>query len=93
MSLAAPKRAKSALQGTSNETMIEQIKRDGVSPIGLLLFVPHSMRSNNSDLIGDEIKVGRKMTKDMGVEVVPTAWHGIILTLVYLADFNAGTDL
>lgn len=61
-----------------------------MSPIGLLLFVPHSMRGNNGDLISDELDVDRKLTEDMGVEleVVPTARDGIILALVYPRRFQ-----
>ena len=84
MSLAAPATAQSASQGLASESVIEQIKQDGVIRIGLSLFVPWSMRDKNGDLIGYELDVGRKLAEDMGVEVefVPTAWDGIIPALV-----------
>ncbi|WP_170765041.1 transporter substrate-binding domain-containing protein [Ruegeria lacuscaerulensis] len=76
--------AQSTTQELSRESVIETIKQDGVIRIGLSLFVPWSMRDKNGDLIGFELDVGRKLAKDMGVEVefVPTSWDGIIPALV-----------
>ena len=83
-SLALPASAQSTTQGLTSESVIETIKQDGVIRIGLSLFVPWSMRDKNGELIGFELDVGRKLAKDMGVEVefVPTAWDGIIPALV-----------
>jgi polar amino acid transport system substrate-binding protein len=82
--LALPAAAQQATQALSKESVIEQIKADGVIKIGLSLFVPWSMRDKNGDLIGFELDVGRELAKDMGVDVefVPTSWDGIIPALV-----------
>jgi polar amino acid transport system substrate-binding protein len=82
--LALPAAAQQATQALTSESVIEQIKQDGVIRIGLSLFVPWSMRDKNGELIGYELDVGRKLAEDMGVEVefVPTSWDGIIPALV-----------
>lgn len=74
----------SATQTLSSESVIEQIKEEGVIRIGLSIFTPWSMRDKNGELIGFELDVGRELAKDMGVDVefVPTAWDGIIPQLV-----------
>ncbi len=84
LGIALPAAAQQATQALSSESVIEQIKRDGVIRIGLSLFVPWSMRDRNGELIGFELDVGRQLAEDMGVEVefVPTAWDGIIPALV-----------
>lgn len=76
--------AQSATQMLSSESVIEQIKEEGVIRIGLSIFTPWSMRDKNGELIGFELDVGRELAKDMGVDVefVPTAWDGIIPQLV-----------
>jgi len=81
---AAPAMAQTATQSLSSESVIEQIKQDGVIRIGLSIFTPWSMRDVNGELIGFEIDVGRALAEDMGVDVefVPTAWDGIIPQLV-----------
>ena len=68
--------AQSTRQALSSESVIETIKKRGVLKIGLSLFKPWSMRDKKGELIGFELDVGRKLAKDMGVEVefVPTAW-------------------
>ena len=82
--LALPAAAQQATQALTSESVIEQIKQDGVIRIGLSLFVPWSMRDKNGELIGYELDVGRQLAEDMGVEVefVPTSWDGIIPALV-----------
>jgi|TARA_B110000093_G_scaffold182334_1_gene228662 polar amino acid transport system substrate-binding protein len=79
-----PATAQSTSQTLGSESVIETIKKRGVIKIGLSLFVPWSMRDLNGDLIGYELDVGRKLAKDMGVEVefIPTSWDGIIPALV-----------
>lgn len=64
--------------------MIETIKRRGLLKVGMSTFVPWAMRDKDGDLIGFEIDVARKLAEDMGVEVefVPTAWDGIIPSLI-----------
>lgn len=82
--LALPSAAQSTRQGVSSDSVIETIKQNGVITIGLALFRPWSMRDVNGELVGFELDVGRKLARDMGVEVefVPTAWDGIIPALV-----------
>lgn len=82
--IALPAAAQEATQALTSESVIEQIKKDGVIRIGLSLFVPWSMRDKNGELIGYELDVGRRLAEDMGVEVefVPTSWDGIIPALV-----------
>lgn len=79
-----PAMAQSTTQMLSSESVMETIKKDGVIRIGLSIFTPWSMRDKNGELIGFELDVGRKLAKDMGVDVefVPTAWDGIIPQLV-----------
>lgn len=81
---AASAMAQNATQALSSESVIEQIKQDGVIRIGLSIFTPWSMRDLNGELIGFELDVGRALAEDMGVDVefVPTAWDGIIPQLV-----------
>ncbi len=83
-SLAASAAAETATQALSSESVIKSIQEEGLIRIGLSLFVPWSMRDVNGDLIGYELDVGRKLAEDMGVEVefVPTAWDGIIPSLL-----------
>ncbi|WP_420012320.1 transporter substrate-binding domain-containing protein [Tateyamaria sp.] len=83
-SMAVPVAAQTATQALSSESVIKSIQEEGVIRIGLSLFVPWSMRDVNGDLIGYEHDVGRKLAEDMGVEVefVPTAWDGIIPSLL-----------
>ena len=80
----APAIAQDTLRAISAESVIETIKKRGTIKIGLSLFKPWSMRSKKGDLVGFELDVGRKLAKDMGVEVefVPTAWDGIIPALL-----------
>ena len=79
-----PATAQSTAQALVADSVITQIQEEGVIRIGLSLFVPWSMRDVNGDLIGFELDVGRHLAEDMGVEVefVPTAWDGIIPSLL-----------
>jgi polar amino acid transport system substrate-binding protein len=80
---AAP-RAQDIRQQLSTNSVIEEVKKNGVLRIGLSTFVPWSMRDKKGDLIGFEIDVANKVAADMGVktEFVPTAWDGIIPALL-----------
>jgi polar amino acid transport system substrate-binding protein len=82
--IALPAAAQSASQALTSESVITRIQEEGVIRIGLSLFVPWSMRDVNGELIGFELDVGRQLAEDMGVEVefVPTAWDGIIPSLL-----------
>ncbi len=83
-SFVLPAAAQETRQALSSESVIETIKKRGVIKIGLSLFIPWSMRDKNGELIGFELDVGRKLAKDMGVDVefIPTSWDGIIPALV-----------
>ena len=72
------------LQKIASESVIEQIKSRGSLRIGLDTFVPWAMPSKDGKLIGFEVDVATKLAADMGVklELVPTAWDGIIPALV-----------
>lgn len=82
--LALPAAAQQTRQAVAGDSVIEIIKKRGVIKIGLSIFKPWSMRDLEGELIGFELDVGRKLAKDMGVEVefIPTAWDGIIPALV-----------
>lgn len=84
VAIALPAFAQQTAQSLSSESVIEQIKKNGVIKIGLSLFKPWSMRDKKGELIGFELDVGRKLAKDMGVDVefVPTAWDGILPALL-----------
>ncbi|MBC8790820.1 MAG: amino acid ABC transporter substrate-binding protein [Tagaea sp. CACIAM 22H2] len=73
--------ARAALSATS---AIEEIKKRGALRVGLSTFVPWAFRSKSGDLIGYEVDVAKKLAEDMGVkvELVPTAWDGIIPALI-----------
>ncbi|MGI9435139.1 MAG: transporter substrate-binding domain-containing protein, partial [Geminicoccaceae bacterium] len=76
--------AQNAGQEVAAASMIEEIKQRGTLNVGLSTFVPWSMFSKDSELIGFEIDVAKRLAEDMGVEVefVPTAWDGIIPALI-----------
>ena len=66
------------------ESAIETIKKRGTLRVGLSSFVPWAMRDKAGNLIGFEVDVSTKVAEDMGVkvELVPTAWDGIIPGLI-----------
>jgi polar amino acid transport system substrate-binding protein len=66
------------------QSVIDDIEHRGKLMVGMSTFVPWAMRDKKGDLIGFEIDVGKRLAKDMGVEVefVPTAWSGIIPALI-----------
>jgi polar amino acid transport system substrate-binding protein len=68
----------------SADSVIDDVVKRGKLVVGLATFVPWAMRDKKGDLIGFEIDVSRQLAKDMGVEVelVPTAWDGIIPALL-----------
>ncbi|MFT5709050.1 MAG: polar amino acid transport system substrate-binding protein [Oceanospirillaceae bacterium] len=84
VALSGTAQAKTANQEIAANSVIETIKKRGVIKVGLSLFKPWSMRNKKGELIGFELDVGRKMAKDMGVDIefIPTAWDGIIPALV-----------
>lgn len=64
--------------------LVDTIKRRGKLIIGMASFVPWAMRDTKNDWIGFEIDVAKKLAADMEVELelVPTAWDGIIPALL-----------
>jgi len=74
-SWAAPARADSVIDG---------ILKRGKLVVGLSTFVPWAMRDKKGGLIGFEIDVANQLAKDMNVDVelIPTAWDGIIPSLL-----------
>jgi len=84
LSFALPLSAQEARRDLSNDSVIEQIKQNGVMRVGLSLFQPWAMVGVDGELVGFEIDVGRQLAEDMGVEVefVSTQWDGIIPALL-----------
>ncbi|MGI9505128.1 MAG: transporter substrate-binding domain-containing protein [Geminicoccaceae bacterium] len=76
--------AQNAGQEVAAASVIEEIKQRGTLNVGLSTFVPWSMFNKDSELIGFEIDVAKRLAEDMGVEIefVPTAWDGIIPALI-----------
>ena len=66
------------------DDLIADIQKRGTLKVGMSTFVPWAMRDKQGGLIGFEIDVATKLAADMGVEVefVPTAWSGIIPSLL-----------
>ena len=64
--------------------VLEDIQKRGSLKVGMSTFVPWAMRDQDGNLIGFEIDVATKVAEDMGVKVefVPTAWSGIIPSLI-----------
>lgn len=61
-----------------------QIEQSGTLRVGMSTFAPWAMRDKQGALIGFEIDVARRLATDHGwqVEFVPTAWDGIIPSLL-----------
>jgi len=66
------------------QSVIEEIKQRGTMRVGISTFVPWAMRDKAGELIGFEVDIATKIAEDMGVEIefVPTAWSGIIPSLL-----------
>jgi polar amino acid transport system substrate-binding protein len=66
------------------QSVIEEIKQRGTMRVGISTFVPWAMRDKAGELIGFEVDIAKKIAEDMGVEIefVPTAWSGIIPSLL-----------
>ncbi|MEZ9928541.1 transporter substrate-binding domain-containing protein [Vibrio breoganii] len=63
---------------------LDKINDRGTLRVGMSTFVPWAMRNKQGDLIGFEIDVAKRLAADSGwkVEFVPTAWDGIIPSLL-----------
>jgi polar amino acid transport system substrate-binding protein len=95
LALAGPAIAQTGptLQKVSQESVIEQIKSRGKLRVAQGVFMPWAMPSKEGKLIGVEIDVAKKFADDLGVELelVPTAWDGIIPALIAgKFDFTIG---
>ena len=73
-----------AAQSAAPANLIDTIKRRGKLIVGMASFVPWAMRDTKNDWIGFEIDVAKKLAADLEVELelVPTAWDGIIPALL-----------
>jgi polar amino acid transport system substrate-binding protein len=70
----------SAQQTAAPANLVDTIKRRNKLIVGMASFVPWAMRNTRDEWIGFEIDVAKKLAADMQVELelVPTAWDGII---------------
>jgi polar amino acid transport system substrate-binding protein len=76
--------AQEVRQQLAGESLIESVKRNGTLRVGVSTFVPWAMNAKDGSLVGFEVDVAKKLAEDMGVgvELVPTAWDGIIPALL-----------
>ncbi|MEZ9297543.1 transporter substrate-binding domain-containing protein [Vibrio splendidus] len=68
----------------SDTPNLDKINDRGSLRVGMSTFVPWAMRNKQGDLVGFEIDVAKRLAEDSGwkVEFVPTAWDGIIPSLL-----------
>ncbi|MBE8565516.1 transporter substrate-binding domain-containing protein [Vibrio sp. OPT20] len=74
-----------SLPALASETPnLDKINERGSLRVGMSTFVPWAMRNKQGDLVGFEIDVAKRLAQDSGwkVEFVPTAWDGIIPSLL-----------
>ena len=74
-----------SLPALASETPnLDKINEGGSLRVGMSTFVPWAMRNKQGDLVGFEIDVAKRLAEDSGwkVEFVPTAWDGIIPSLL-----------
>ena len=71
-------------QALAATSVLISIQKKGVFRVGLATFVPWAMRARDGSMVGYEVDVATQLAKDMGVklELVPTAWAGIIPALL-----------
>ncbi|WP_063668769.1 transporter substrate-binding domain-containing protein [Aliivibrio fischeri] len=69
---------------TNNTPNLDKIQERGTLKVGLSTFVPWAMRNQQGELIGFEVDVAKRLAEDSGlkVEFIPTAWDGIIPSLI-----------
>jgi polar amino acid transport system substrate-binding protein len=82
--LAALAAAPAAAQTPAPANLVDTIKKRGKLMVGMASFVPWAMRDKDNNWIGFEVDVAKKLAADMEVELelVPTAWDGIIPALL-----------
>ncbi|MEZ8612406.1 MULTISPECIES: transporter substrate-binding domain-containing protein [unclassified Vibrio] len=74
-----------SLPALASETPnLDKINERGSLRVGMSTFVPWAMRNKQGDLVGFEIDVAKRLAEDSGwkIEFVPTAWDGIIPSLL-----------
>ena len=81
---ALPARAGETGDKLTEESALTRVMERGVLRVGFDTFVPWAMKDKTGKFIGFEIDVARRFAKDLGVDVelVPTAWKGIIPALL-----------
>jgi len=84
LALAAPAMAGDTGAALTRESTLTAIMERGVLRVGFDTFVPWAMKDKTGAFIGFEIDVAERFAKDLGVrvELVPTAWKGIIPALL-----------
>ena len=60
------------------------MQKRGTMAVGMATFVPWAMRDTQGNLVGFEVDVATKLAHDLDLklELVPTAWDGIIPALI-----------
>src|SRR3954452_12590078 len=68
----------------AQDSAIASMQKRGSMIVGMATFVPWAMRSEQGELVGFEVDVATKLAKDLDLklELVPTAWDGIIPALI-----------
>jgi polar amino acid transport system substrate-binding protein len=74
----------SAQPAAAPASVIDTVKRRNKLIVGMASFVPWALRNTKDEWIGFEIDVAKRLAADMQVELelVPTAWDGIIPGLI-----------
>lgn len=82
--VAGSAQAESVRKALSQESVLEQVQKQGTLRVGFSTFKPWAMKDKEGQFIGFEIDVARALAEDMGVEpeFVPTKWSGIIPALL-----------
>ncbi|NRA88886.1 MAG: transporter substrate-binding domain-containing protein [Rhizobiales bacterium] len=72
------------VQANEQPSVLDNIVERGKLRVGVGSFVPWAFRSKSGKYIGFEIDIANELADDMGVELelVPTAWDGIIPALL-----------
>ncbi len=81
---AGPASAQGVAKQLTEGSTLTKIMERGVLRVGFDTFVPWAMKDKTGKFIGFEIDVAERFAKDLGVDVelVPTAWKGIIPALL-----------
>ncbi|SDB50424.1 polar amino acid transport system substrate-binding protein [Desulfonatronum thiosulfatophilum] len=82
--IAVTAQARNITQELTRESALTRIMERGALRVGFDTFVPWAMQDKTGEFIGFEIDVARRFAEDLGVrvELVPTAWRGIIPALM-----------